>query len=326
MNQPSEAKPTQGILTTLRCGRTVKTLIVSVLLIVGMGMLRPDKPVGMYPNQYWATKIRWRHCADVVLTGDSRTLMALSPAEMQKKLTDRRIFNYGFGANWYSLEYLEAAENVLDPRSGKKTIIMGISPNSLTQKARQVGNFAELRERSKQDAYLDIHFAAIVHFLEPMSFRDAFQGMFPSLAETHTRKEYFADGWMAVNKEPAGGRNEVKRYRKIYEQNQVSDRTIENVISYVSKWTNSGIRVYGFPPPSSREMVEMEKDMSGLNEAEFVAAFRKAGGMWIPVDQSRYASFDGSHLEDDAALQFSRDLALRIGEFERLKPATATRN
>ena len=99
MNRPSEVKPTQCVFSTLMSDRTAKTLMVAALLILGMGMLRPDKPAWMYPNQYWATKIGWRHCADVVLTGDSRTLMSLSPAEMQKKLTDRRIFNYGFGGN-----------------------------------------------------------------------------------------------------------------------------------------------------------------------------------------------------------------------------------
>lgn len=324
MNRPSEAKPTQCVFSTLMSDRTVKTLIVAALLILSMGMLRPDKPAGMYPNQYWATKIGWQHCADMVLTGDSRTLMALSPAEMQKKLTDRRIFNYGFGGNWYSSEYLEAVEKVLDPQSTRKTIILGISPNSLTQKAREAGNFAELRALSKQQAYLDIHFPAVVHFLEPMSFRDASEGLFPGLAETRTRKGYFADGWMAVDKKPGGGRNEVKRYRKIYEQNQVSGEIIENLISFISKWTSSGISVYGFLPPSCREMVEMENDMSGLNEAEFAAAFERAGGIWVPVDQLRYDSFDGSHLQQDAALEFSRDLALRIRDIERPKEKTVS--
>lgn len=319
MDRPSEAKPTHSVLSVLIRDRTIRTVIIAALLILSMGMLRPDKPPGMYPNRYWATKIGWQHCADVVLTGDSRTLMSLSPAEMQKELTGGRIFNYGFGGNWYSPEYLEAVEKVLDPESSSKTIIMGISPNSLTQKAPEAGNFAELRGLSRQQAYLDIHFPAVMHFFEPMSFRDASHGLFPGLAETHTRKEYFADGWLAADKKPGGGRNEIKRYRKIYEQNQVCDEVIEDLIGSVSKWTSSGITVYGFPPPSCREMVEMEKEISGLNEAEFAAAFERAGGIWVPVDQLGYDSFDGSHLQQDAALEFSRDLALRIRDIERPK-------
>ena len=64
--------------------RTFRTVALSLLVIITMGSLRPDKSVGMYPKQYWASKITWKHCADVVVTGDSRVLMALSPAVMKE--------------------------------------------------------------------------------------------------------------------------------------------------------------------------------------------------------------------------------------------------
>ena len=76
--------------------RTCRTIALALLLIVGMGLMRPDKPAGMYPKKYWANKIGWRHCADAVLTGDSRTLMALSPAEMKKEIWE----NLGI-RKWY---------------------------------------------------------------------------------------------------------------------------------------------------------------------------------------------------------------------------------
>jgi hypothetical protein len=259
-----------------------------------MGMLRPEKPLGMYPKEYWATKIGWKHCADIVLTGDSRMLIGVSPAQMQKILNDRRVVNYAFGSNWYSQEYLEAVEQVLDPQSHKKTIVIGISPHSLTEGEDGMGNFFELRSMSKSQAYLNIHFAGLMEFLEPMSFRDAFQGLFPFLSETQTRKEYFADGWVAVNKNPAGEKREPKRYRQMYEKSQVSKRTIETLEHFVSKWTQSGINIYGFLLPSCREMVELENKMSGFNQAEVVSLFEAAGGVWIDVDQCHYESFDGS--------------------------------
>jgi hypothetical protein len=295
--------------------RTFRAVALAFLFVIAMGSLRPDKSVGMYPKQYWATKITWKHCADVVVTGDSRVLMALSPAVMLEKFPDKRVSNYAFGGNWYSIEYLEAAEEVLIPESKEKIIIMGITPNAISEKG-EIGNFIELSNISKQDAYLDIHFAPIVYFFEPMSFRDAFQGMFPSMANTHTVKNYTADGWVGVHKIPSGGRNELKRYRKIFEKRRVSDETIHNVIKYVAKWTRSGIRVYGFIAPSCKDMLELEEKFSGFNEPEFIKLFKSAGGIWVDIDPGRYESFDGSHLQDNAALEFSRDFTNSLYELE----------
>lgn len=295
--------------------RTFRTIALSLLLIITMGSLRPDKTEGMYPKQYWASKITWEHCADMVITGDSRVLMAVSPAIMQEKFPNKHIRNYAFGGNWYSIEYLEAVERMLIPESREKIIIMGITPNAVSEKG-EIGNFIELSNISKQDAYLDIHFAPVVYFFEPMSFRDALHGLFPSLAKTHTVKDYTKDGWVGVHKIPSGGRNELKRYRKIFEKRRVSDETIGNVIRYVTKWTRSGIRVYGFIAPSCEDMLQLEEKFSGFNEPEFIKLFKSAGGIWIDIDPGRYESFDGSHLQDNAALEFSRDFTNRLYELE----------
>ena len=66
-------------------------------------------------------------------------------------------------------------------------------------------------------------------------------------------------------------------------------------------------------------MVELEKELSGFNQAEFVDAFKEAGGIWIDIDPTAYDSFDGSHLQSQSALELSRDLALKIYEIEEQK-------
>ena len=302
--------------------RTYRTIALSLLLIIGMGLMRPDKPAGMYPKKYWAKKIGWRHCADAVLTGDSRTLMSLSPAEMRKVLDYDRILNFGFGANWYARKYLETVEEVLDPKSNNKAVMMGITPHSLTYRTRGIGHFLNFIQVSKQDIYFDVHLAALLNFLDPMSFHDAYQGLFPSLAPTHTRKEFFADGWVSVHKEPTGKRREVKRYQGIFKKRQVSQETIDILLEFVTKWSNSGIKVYGFKLPTCKEMVELENNVSGFNQSEFVEAFERAGGVWIPVNEDGYDSFDGSHLQDIGALEFSRSLALKIRDIEQQKNQT----
>ena len=296
--------------------RTFGTIVLALLLIVGMGLMRPDKPVGMYPKKYWAEKIIWRHCADAVLTGDSRTLMALSPVEMKKVLDYDRILNFGFGANWYSRQYLETVEEVLDPKSKNKAIMIGITPHALTYRTEGLGHFMNFINVPRQDIYFDIHLAAILNFLDPMSFHDAYQGLFPDLGPKYTRKEYFADGWVAWHREPITKKSKIEQYRGIFKRLQVSQDTIDVLLEFVSRWSKSGINVYGFLLPACKEMVELEAEVSGLNKPEFIKAFEQAGGIWIAVDQCRYESFDGSHLQDVGAVEFSRDLAARIHEIE----------
>ncbi len=298
--------------------QTTRTLILAVLIILVMGSLRPNKPQGINPKQYWRDKSQWKHCADMVLAGDSRVLMALSPAEMEKILTDLQIVNYGFGGVWYSRDYLEAIENVLDPNSNMKVIVLAISPRSLTEGTKNnKGNFTEVHNAHKKDAVLELFFAPVLQFLEPMSFDDAIDGAFPSLASSIVRMTYYPDGWVSstceVNRR---GKWVLNRYRRLYKKYAVMDSTVQNVMDYVSIWRDKGITVYGFFPPSCSEMRQIEQNLESFNQDPFIKKFERHGGIWIDVNQTDYDSFDGCHLQDKAAVEFSADFAGAVKQIE----------
>jgi hypothetical protein len=298
--------------------RTFRTLILAVILIAAMGSLRPDRARGIHEKRYWATKISWRHCADAVVMGDSRVLGGVSPAEMRRLLPDWRIVNYGFASNLYVPQYCEAAEQVLDPDSRNKVMILGITPHSLTEDPDVTHQFSELKRLSRRQIYVDMHLAPLLGFFDYMSFHDALEGLFPSLAKTHTRRELFADGWLSYDRQPPGEKRELKKYARMYQKSRVSKKMVDGLNASVSGWTRQGIRVYAFLVPSCRQMVELEERDSGFDQRQFVQDFEKAGGTWIDMDPCRYDSFDGSHLGREAALQFSRDLAERMRDLERL--------
>jgi len=305
------------LLKRMAADRTVKTFVLALMLIAAMGLLRPDKPEGVPGKRFWAMKISWKDYADIVVTGDSRVLGGISPARMEKTLSGRRIVNYGFVNNLYDPEYLDAIDQVLRARSEFKTVILGITPHSLTDDPDILGQFSELKRLSKRDLFMDIHFAGLMDFFDYMSFRDALLGLFPGLAKSHTRREFFADGWLAYSKHPPGEKRELKKYRRMYEKCRVSPAVVDNVMNDVTRWTASGIRVYGVLIPTCREMVALENALSGFNRADFADAFRAAGGVWIDMDQAAYDSFDGSHLQRQSALEFSDDLASRILKIEQ---------
>jgi len=300
-----------GFLAGAAKDRTFKTLVLALVLIGIMGMLRPDKPRGIYPKRYWARKISWHQCADAVLAGDSRVLGGVSPAEMRKTLADWRILNYGFASNLYVPEYLEALESLLDPESRSKALILGITPHSLTEDPDVTGQFAELKGRSRSQIYADIFLAPLLSFVEYMSFQDALHGLFPALATGRTQKEFHADGWLAYQRQPPGEKRELKKYFRGYQKVQVSAKMVEGLNRFVSRWTQTGIRVSLWKvsrKPAASGSMWIRAHTRASTDPTFKA---------MRPDSCAYESFDGSHLQSYAARQLSNDLAQRIRDLER---------
>jgi hypothetical protein len=290
-----------------------------------MGSLRPEQSSGLFPDQYWALKSRWRNCADIVLAGDSRVLIGLSPVEMNKTLKNKRIYNYGFGDTWFSGKYLEAVENVLDHNSNDKTIILAITPHSLTKRYDNTGNFFEKLGLSEQEKFMHIHFGRIMHFFEPLSFKEALEGLIPAMADSHTIRKYYRDGWISVHKEPAEETRESKRYRGFYTERTVSSENISLLMQYIAEWKSRDIKVFGLLFPTCKPMYELENQLSGFNEKEFISQFERAGGKWIYVNQTACTSFDGSHLQQESAERFSNDFTELLYKVWNDQPSRLTK-
>lgn len=312
-------------LYNFRHDRTAMTLLLAGMLILVMGMLRPDKPRGVPPKRFWAAKITWRHCADVVITGDSRALMSLAPAQLESVFPKTTVLNFGFPGNPYSQQYLDAVENVLKPDSAKRRIIMGVTPHSLTRRAHSTSYFRKLS--AIPDERLEMHktFAPVLEFLKPMSLRDAWHGLFPQTAESTVVTRYYPDGFLAVHRTPCR-LNELKKYREIFRKKNVSDDLIRNLLDRVRMWIRQGIIVYGFYPPTCERMVKVERNGSGFDRTDFIRRFTQAGGIWLHFDPTAYQSVDGSHLQDTAAFRFSRTFAQRLLEHEPQPPHVYEQN
>ena len=139
-------------------------IVFAAALIFFMGMLRPNKDLGIYEKQFWATKIGWRNCADLVITGDSRVLGGVSPSILKKSLGNFRIVNYAFVGNRYVPEYLEIVKNVLNTQSDQKMIILGITPASLTEGPDNESHFYDLSRLTKRERFMDIYISPSAKF------------------------------------------------------------------------------------------------------------------------------------------------------------------
>jgi hypothetical protein len=86
---------------------------------------------------------------------------------------------------------------------------------------------------------------------------------------------------------------------------KVKPDLIKALTAQTRLWTSKGIRVFGFRPPTTIAMLQLENEMSAFDEKALIAAFTAAGGTWIPVDFSKYHSYDGSHLDEASAEKLS---------------------
>jgi len=300
---------------------------LSCLLMFAIGSTRNPEAKGVYEGRFWLMKFHWRNCADVVLSGDSRVCSDVSPAEINQYIPELRVFNYAFDGVGYYKEYLDSIPKVLDPQSNRKVIILGITPRSVITSAITNDHYKDSKRRTKYHsnailASLD----RLLQLLQPMALREIFCVFFPGKNQQHFFRYYSPDGWVERHIVPEDPRALVEPYRETFIRNQVLPETIHELLQCIRKWRQAGIEVYGFRPPTTNEMLEVENSFSGFDEQSFVASFKDAGGVWLEVRQTAYRTYDGSHLNPDAAKAFSRDLARIISDSMSKKSASQERN
>ena len=267
-------------------------ILTSILLVVA-GSLRPPPSVtrDVESMSMWLRKSQWGAEFDVVAGGDSRVSCAVSPAAMQPALGRYRIGNFGFLGNAWEPNYLRALERLLDPKSAQKILLLGITPLSLTPRASRDNGFVRTQTMHPLEVELELRLSGLLHFLRPLNLTDIRNKI--TGGKRGYRVTLYPDGWMAQTRFPNDKTAELERYRRLFVDNQVDPERVDELIEAVEKWSDEGIRVFGFRPPSTVAMVGLEDSESGFDERELVARFEAAGGTWLPWDGREYISHDG---------------------------------
>lgn len=297
-----------------RGDRSLRALIWGGVLILLTGLApRPFRQVGNSAD-FWYTKLNWSHCADVVVAGDSRTYRGLSPRHMSETLRERRIRNFGFSGTGFSEAYLSAIERVIDPDCEQPTIVLGITPFALTEPATRENQFIEL---SSSNTSINIvkakYLGGLTQFFQPRSLGF---GRLPWQGIQRDCDEFFPDGWVATTRAAQAPTRMLPSFREYFASHQVDHEVVASLLDRVSRWSQRGIRVYGFRPPTSEATCAIEDGLGQFDETDFRRRFANAGGTWLQVDPSGMNSYDGSHLDRSSAVQLSHYLANCIQQVE----------
>lgn len=304
--------------------RLAWSLLLGIALIVLMGMLRQPTDFGMPKPLYWARKVQWQDVADMVVLGDSRVRCGIAPAAMREVLDNWRIYNYGFGANGFSPEYLQAAQVVLDQSSDRRAILLGVTPLALTEGALERNTFTEQMNRPEMTHFYGRAIPELLEFLEPMSFGDVWKQWTRQDTNNRRRAEFFADGWVSAWRGRIKPTQWLAHYHYEYTQSPVSEKVITWLLETVQHWRSAGIEVYAVRMPAHESMLTVEEQVAGFDEAVFAHRFTAAGGVWLDVN-GEYLMYDGVHMVPDAARQFSRAVAGQIKMYRQTHNQQKTR-
>lgn len=298
--------------------RTAWALVCAAAGMLLVALLRPVPSAQALPESvFWAKKATAAP-ADVVIAGDSRAYRSLSPAEMQPNCPGMRIFNYGWDSSGFGPAYLDAIDAHLDHGSALPTVILGITPWSLTARSMTQTNFLEYQRKSALELAITLKFGTFLNrFNSFISFKPELTAKGKVKAAKWgkpTRIQLFhEDGSVYSDLIPHDPENTLKRYESNFTGNPVDPQVVAGLLKQVDLWRQQGVTVYGFRPPTTRAMVELENRLGHFEEDAFVKQFVSAGGKWIEAPQyDAYDCYDGSHITGAAAAQFSRDIAQTI--------------
>ena len=294
--------------------RSTWTLVLTCLFVAIVGTVRRNDISGMEPEAFWAMKSEWMDQADIVVLGDSRTLVDVSPETMRDALPNARILNYAFSAVSYTEPYFKMVEELLDKTSEQPTVALGITPLSLTLSSPQDDGFLSYVVNGNT-LKIGSRFAALRLFLMPIGTRELINTFGPDGKAYHEYTRYHRSGWVEAYIVPEDPGESMATYATLFKPDRrgpTRQDAADLVMDAISRWTARGIRVYGFRPPTCEAMLALESAQAQWDADEFIGRFEAAGGNWLTFDEDAYHTYDNSHLDSESAKRFSADLAAKI--------------
>ncbi len=287
--------------------RTFQSFLLAGYMIICAGFLRQSVLgenfySGKTPSWFWNDKVHAPAQYDIVILGDSRVYRGVSPESMQKVLSDHKILNFGFSAGGLNPEIYEVAEQKLNP-NGKGILVLGVSPLSLTPKTSPNTHYHTILESDGTRLPISSR------FFHPITIRELQNEFFPDTIDDIHYQEPRPNGWVASYRQPKQLEHGIELYQEIFDEEPVSAELINEMIDQVKVWHENDYCVYAMRPPALNEIVRIENEMGGFDEAAIQAQLQTSGAIWISTDQTDLETYDGSHLHMDSARRFSQDIA-----------------
>lgn len=294
--------------------RIIQVFFISIILIVVCIFYLPkreNKKVDY--EKFWIEKTFSGNDYDMLILGDSRAYRGISPFEIEKTLLEIKVLNFGYSSGRLNKFMYKEAEKHLNQNSKQRIILLAIAPNTLTKAPVEDEQYMSLLTLPKEEVIQRTYLAPMLNHFVPISLED----MLLLKKDLNSKKENYIEefhnnGWVASYMIEEDTTEALETYQVWFSKTKVEDELIEDLIYQTKEWVNKGIKVFGFRPPVSSSMKQIEDSLSDFNENLLRTKFEKAGGKWIVLDKNIYHSYDGSHIDKNSAIELSKDIAIYI--------------
>jgi len=286
--------------------RTFLVFIFSgIVLVCFIGKIRP-KPISSVTDKekFWADKVHSNKKYNVIFEGDSRFYRGIDPKSVSEELNGAKVLNFGFSSGGHNKLVFNEVSKRLSNSGDFKVVVLGLTPYSLTPKAQENNHYLQEFERSEDEVFKRRYLNPFLKFFDPIKPSE-----FIKLSDTIIgyHEKFKSDGWVESYKIPYNSEAALPGYVKDFKNNLVSEEVIKDMLNQVSIWNQNDILVVGLRMPTTYKMEALENELSGYKEEELKKRFIKMGGHWIDIpNRYSYSSYDGSHLIDTSAIDFSK--------------------
>jgi hypothetical protein len=290
-------------------------IMVLIILFIKAFAPKSDEKRVIENNSFWKHKTFDKKTYQIVIAGDSRVYRGVSPQAMIPVLPGMNILNFGYGSAGFDNIMLNEISKKIDLKAKQKVVVLGLTPLTLTQEGRNNYHLNYELKTKREELIELLYFKRAFQFFVPFTLDQMDQKLKGKEFQTTFHQEYTSTGWVATYDEKPWEESAIKSYSTRFINNQVTEENLLQVANKIKEWTQQGVMVFGFRPPTTHKMVALEDSLSGYNEQWVKTKIVESGGIWLDFNVDDYSTYDGSHLQKESAYRFSHDLATKIKPF-----------
>ena len=290
------------------------TIILAILLATALSFVMPKNEDKYRGEMFWAKKTFAPSKYNVILMGDSRVYRGLSPEIMEERLSGLKVLNFGFSNGGLNNEMFKAAEEKLIKSGQPKVIVLGISPNTITDYTQNNKQYLQELTRPKEEIIERLYLNPLLFWFSSTTPEKLKQHFKSDKRTAYYLSKYNMNGYVEFEKFPIDTMEAIPSYIKDFNNYKVKEEYVIQLFDQIKELVKNKIIVVCYRPPVSQPMRELENNLGLYNEKFILQGIENAGGHWLELNPNNFQTYDGSHLDKTSAIQISNKIAMEIKE------------
>lgn len=292
------------------------TIFIALIFSLALSFILPKNDEKYLGEMFWTRKTFAPAHYDVILLGDSRLYRGLSPTVIEKCFEKNiKVLNFGFSNGGLNPEMYKAAEQKIDKKSQHKTIVLGITANTLTNFTITNEQYKQEKNRPREEIIERLYFNPLQYWFSAVSPETLKEYYFGDPDSAYYINHYYMNGYVKSIKYPVDTLYAIPSYIKDFTNYKVNPQLIKTLVKQVKQWNSEGINVFALRPPVPHAMKMLEDTMGLYNQTYIEKQITQAGGIWLDTDTAKFTTYDGSHLDIESADKLSKIVGKALSDF-----------